>query len=620
MREENSNSRDGLPKHLSRQYIASVILALTAVVMMVFIDRSVAAQTSSMDTSQMTVTSCSYSYGSWSECGSTGYQTRSVTDKFPSGCVEVTEPVLKQSCTYIAPVTQTVQAPQCGYTYSDWQTCQSDGRQKRSLLSKTPSGCAEYVKPELDRTCTYMATASSESSSSSSAATPQCAYTYSQWGSCRSTGTQERSLLGKSPSVCEEYAKPVLEQTCTYIETAASTIVTAGTADSVSSITEGSAVTAVTPPFLFSNVQNGMKISGAFEVIGKVEGAERVEYYAVSQGSNTPKYLGIASRASSGTWIYVFDSKSVPNGSFSLMAKIKNAYGTYESGRVGIFIDNGRAAETGSPTTTSSGKSDCTDPNRCSPEKDSDGDGLSDTDELRFRTDPYDPDTDDDGYLDGDEVKNGFNPLKYSPGDKSDKIVFESPKETGEVKDDIYRVERVELVDAGQVTADGRDGGRLKLAGRALPNSFVTLYIYSEPIVLTVKADADGNWSYELDKPLEDGEHRVYVAVTDNTGKITAKSEPVVFVKTAQAVSIIPEARATAAASDVSPLKSRSSKDILFLSTIIIASLALVLAAVGLIRHRSHHRAQTAAFSGVGILRSHADDKPSIGPSDKADQ
>ncbi|PLX27346.1 hypothetical protein C0583_03445 [Candidatus Parcubacteria bacterium] len=43
--------------------------------------------------------------------------------------------------------------------------------------------------------------------------------------------------------------------------------------------------------------------------------------------------------------------------------------------------------------------------------KDSDNDGLSDEDELKYKTDINNPDTDNDSYSDGDEVKNGFDPL-----------------------------------------------------------------------------------------------------------------------------------------------------------------------------------------------------------------
>ena len=43
--------------------------------------------------------------------------------------------------------------------------------------------------------------------------------------------------------------------------------------------------------------------------------------------------------------------------------------------------------------------------------KDSDNDGLSDSDELNiYHTDIYNMDTDGDGYNDGDEVKAGYNP------------------------------------------------------------------------------------------------------------------------------------------------------------------------------------------------------------------
>jgi|GEM_PF-6541123 len=42
---------------------------------------------------------------------------------------------------------------------------------------------------------------------------------------------------------------------------------------------------------------------------------------------------------------------------------------------------------------------------------DSDGDGLSDADEIKYKTDPNNPDTDGDGYKDGEEVHNGYNPL-----------------------------------------------------------------------------------------------------------------------------------------------------------------------------------------------------------------
>ncbi|MCX6761505.1 MAG: hypothetical protein NTY33_01480 [Candidatus Moranbacteria bacterium] len=49
---------------------------------------------------------------------------------------------------------------------------------------------------------------------------------------------------------------------------------------------------------------------------------------------------------------------------------------------------------------------------------DSDQDGLSDSEEKIYGTDPHNPDSDGDGYSDGAEVRSGYNPLKKAPGDK----------------------------------------------------------------------------------------------------------------------------------------------------------------------------------------------------------
>lgn len=175
------------------------------------------------------------------------------------------------------------------------------------------------------------------------------------------------------------------------------------------------------------------------------------------------------------------------------------------------------------------------------PEKvfsDKDSDGLSDAEEARLGTNPTVTDTDGDGFLDGDEIRAGFDPLKYSMGDKSDKIVFESPKESAikenvDLVDERYAVRKIE-----RVVSEKTGLGMTRLSGTGLPNSVVTVYVYSDPIVIVAKTDANGNWTYELDRDLEDGDHEVYVAVTDNVGRITAKSEPLPFVKTAEAITV----------------------------------------------------------------------------------
>ncbi len=161
--------------------------------------------------------------------------------------------------------------------------------------------------------------------------------------------------------------------------------------------------------------------------------------------------------------------------------------------------------------------------------KDTDSDSISDYDELNFyKTDPLSADSDSDGFIDGVEILNGYDPKDAK---REANIQYESPREQGIVREDLFVVQGITTL------SDESKPEEVKahIAGTALPNSFVTLYIFSTPIVITVKTDSEGNWSYIFDKELEDGNHEVYVGITDNAGKIVAKSNPLAFVKTAQA-------------------------------------------------------------------------------------
>lgn len=66
---------------------------------------------------------------------------------------------------------------------------------------------------------------------------------------------------------------------------------------------------------------------------------------------------------------------------------------------------------------------------------------------------------------------------------------------------------------------EGNDNGII-LSGISIPNKTILLYIFSEPLVLTTETDAEGNWTYVLEDPLEPGEHEVYVAVEDDNGEV----------------------------------------------------------------------------------------------------
>lgn len=152
-----------------------------------------------------------------------------------------------------------------------------------------------------------------------------------------------------------------------------------------------------------------------------------------------------------------------------------------------------------------------------------------------------------------------------------------NPKISGSV-DASLRVETVEL----NKKEDGKNN--VELSGKAQPDSLVTIYIFSnDPVVITVKADANGNWNYELDRDLDDGQHEAYVAVTDNSGKIVSKSEPIAFVKTAQAATMIPLSELTA---NQSPVERVSQQYVLMAIIIMSIFLALALVSIGFLTHK----------------------------------
>ena len=97
---------------------------------------------------------------------------------------------------------------------------------------------------------------------------------------------------------------------------------------------------------------------------------------------------------------------------------------------------------------------------------------------------------------------------------------------------------------------------------------------------MTIKTDESGNWSYELDKDLEDGEHEVYVAVTDNTGKITSKSKPLAFVKTAQAISVVEAFDDSGKQTTQNPSPIEKSKSRLFMAAVILGLFFVTVAVI----------------------------------------
>lgn len=84
---------------------------------------------------------------------------------------------------------------------------------------------------------------------------------------------------------------------------------------------------------------------------------------------------------------------------------------------------------------------------------------------------------------------------------------------------------------------------------------------------------------------MADGQHEVFVAITDDSGKILEKGEPIAFVKTAEAATMIPVSELQ---NNQSPI-TRSRQQYIFIA-IIIAIICLVMAfiLIGIVTSKRH--------------------------------
>ena len=170
--------------------------------------------------------------------------------------------------------------------------------------------------------------------------------------------------------------------------------------------------------------------------------------------------------------------------------------------------------------------------------EDSDNDGVTDFDEVAiYRTDPFNDRTAGSEYTDGERILLGLDPLQR----EAVPVQYEDPRsnETTARTQSKYTVQAIEVVKTQEpVAGQPEDQEVTRFTGTAPVNSYVTLFIYSTPITVTVRSDERGVWTYELTKELEDGDHEVYVATVNSSGKILSQSPSVPFVKQAQAIEI----------------------------------------------------------------------------------
>lgn len=161
--------------------------------------------------------------------------------------------------------------------------------------------------------------------------------------------------------------------------------------------------------------------------------------------------------------------------------------------------------------------------------KDTNSDGISDYDSINiYNLDPIKPSPksvfDGKSITAGEKILLGFDPAK----EDLVKVIPEEPDISSAVVAPAYVVADVELTPEKKIT----------IKGLALPNSFITVYIYSTPIIVTVRTNDRGEWQYTLDNELDNGQHEIYTATVNNTGKILVKSSAFAFTKTAEAATL----------------------------------------------------------------------------------
>lgn len=100
--------------------------------------------------------------------------------------------------------------------------------------------------------------------------------------------------------------------------------------------------------------------------------------------------------------------------------------------------------------------------------------------------------------------------------ESDDNIVVEQdfPVSIGEFDPEIFlKGANITISDIKNIKKDSQT--LLRFEGKTRPNTLVTLYIFSNPVIVTVKSDQNGSWSYDREKSIEAGKHQAFATIYD---------------------------------------------------------------------------------------------------------
>lgn len=137
-----------------------------------------------------------FEYSDWDTCQPDGTQARTVISSDPNECSSGAAPVTTQSCTYTPPTCTS-------FTESGWGACQPDGTQTQTVTG-IPAGCTGGNPPASTQSCTY-----------TGGSTTCTSFDVSDWGSCQVDNTQTRTVTGV-PAGCSGGTPPSSSQSCPY--------------------------------------------------------------------------------------------------------------------------------------------------------------------------------------------------------------------------------------------------------------------------------------------------------------------------------------------------------------------------------------------------------------------